>query len=298
MKILGIALILGSILFTTYWVIIKDSNKAWLVSICLIAVFAGLALVFNERTTELTVKGVGTIKAAAIKAETDAEAISETKERVENQRAIIDLVAKEASEAKFISEETASKNKLAEEKLKIISISIKEAKSTIDELNLVSEYTMTVLKAQSDDRNAFDKLKEISQDANNPFSSNAEQAWITILESHSKSFFIINKKYPWNENIDPSELTLIELSQLYNKTPNYLKTNLIEYIWKREDIPKFERLEFLIRVIKNDSSLTAVEYAGRYFQTESGQKVKPLAVEIFVNWWENNRDSFKEKENS
>ncbi len=270
MKILGIVLILSSILFTTYWVICKNNNKSWLVSIFLITVFTGLVLIFNERITELTVKGVGTIKAAAIKAETDAEAISEIKEMVENQRAIIELVAKEAS----------------------------EAKSTIDELNLHSEYTMTVLKAQSDDRNAFDKLKEISQDANNPFSSNAKQAWITILESHSEPFFITNKKYPWNENFVPSELTLIELSQLYNKTPNNFKTHLIEYIWKREDIPKVERLEFLIGVIKNDSSLTAVEYSGRYFQTESGQKVKPLAVENFVNWWENNRDSFKEKENS
>lgn len=298
MKILGIVLILGSILFTTYRVICKNNNKYWLVFIFLITVFIGLVFIFDERITELTVKGVGTIKAAAIKAETDAEAISEIKESVENQRAIIELVAKEASEAKSISEEAASKNELAEEKLKIISNSIKEAKSTINELNLLSEYTMTVLKAQSDDRNAFDKLKEISQDANNPFSSNAEQAWIAILESHSKPFYVTNKKYPWNENFDPSELTLIELSQMYNKTPNYLKTNLIEYIWKREDIPKVERLEFLIGVIKNDSSLTAVEYSGRYFQTLSGQKVKPLAVENFVNWWENNRDSFKEKENS
>jgi len=44
--------------------------------------------------------------------------------------------------------------------------------------------------------------------------------------------------------------------------------------------------------------LTAVEYAGRYFKDESGQKIKPLAAENFVNWWKNNRDSFKEKENS
>jgi len=298
MKILGIALILGSILFTTYWVIIKDSNKAWLVSICLIAVFAGLALVFNERTTELTVKGVGTIKAAATKAEIDAEVISEIKDRVENQRVIIDLVAKEAYEAKSISEEAANKNKMAEEKLEIISNSIKEAKSTIGELNSLSEYTMTVLKAQSDDRNAFDKLKEIALEENNPFSSNAKHAWITILESHNKPYFIADKKYPWNKNCDPSKLTLLELSQLYNTTYNYLKPNLIEYIWKREDIPKIERLDFLIDVIKNDSSLTAVEYAGRYFKSESGQKIKPLAAENFINWWKNNRDSFKEKENS
>ena len=298
MVILGSVLILGSIIFTTYWVIIKNNNYPWLVSICLIAVFAGLALVFNERITELTVKGVGTIKAAAIKAETDAEVISEIKDRVENQRVIIDLVAKEASEAKSISEEVANKNKLAEEKLEIISNSIKEAKSTIGEINSLSEYTMTVLKAQSDDRNAFDKLKEIALEENNPFSSNAKHAWITILESHNKPYFFTDKKYTWNKNCDPSELTIIELSQLYNIAFNHLKPNLIEYIWKREDIPKIERLDFLIEVIKNDSNLTAVEYAGRYFKNESGQKIKPLAAENFVNWWKNNRDSFKEKENS
>lgn len=84
MKVLGIIMILGSIVFTTWWIITKNNNKSSIFSLCLIVIFVGLIFIYNERITEFTVGGVGTIKAAVLQAETDVETISTLKERVEN----------------------------------------------------------------------------------------------------------------------------------------------------------------------------------------------------------------------
>ena len=118
MKLIGILLILNSIALTAWWITSQNNHKPTVMTLCLIAVFAGLVLIFQDRITELTVKGVGTIKAATEQIQTDAKTVADLKERVENQSATVNLVAKEASKAKEISEEVAEKNRQAAEKAK------------------------------------------------------------------------------------------------------------------------------------------------------------------------------------
>ena len=51
----------------------------------------------------------------------------------------------------------------------------------------------------------------------------------------------------------------------------------------------------LVKVLTNDISLRVVEQAGRYFIQESKQKLKPLAVDEHLEWWEKNKDKFDGK---
>jgi hypothetical protein len=106
-----------------------------------------------------------------------------------------------------------------------------------------------------------------------------------------------NFTIPWIEGFDPSKLSLPLLAQQYQRAPatSLLKPALLEYIWKRDDIPKVDRLDFMIDVMKNDSSLTAVEYAGRHFTSGTELTIKPLAVEYLVEWWKNHRHEFQQK---
>lgn len=286
MKLIGILLVFISIGLSAWWILTNGRQKAATVTLCLIAVFFGLALILQDRITELTVKGVGTIKAASQQAEFDAQAVSHLKERVERQSATVDLVAQEALKAKALSEEVANKNQQAEEKLAILDEAIKKANETLTDLNFASEFTLTVSAAQNDDRKAFDKLKEWSEDKNNSFSSKAAQAWNTIFESHNEAMYKSNFTVPWNEGVDPSKFLLPELIQQYKGAPVQLRPALLEYIWKRDDIPKIERLDFMIETMKHDSSLTAVEYAGRHFTAGTELKIKPSAVEYLVTWWD------------
>ena len=295
MKLIGILLVLNSIALTAWWITTQNNHKGIAISLCLIAVFAGLALVLQDRITELTVKGVGTIKAATEQVQSNASTVAELKKRVENQSATVDLVAKEASKAKAISEEVADKNKRAEEKLDTLDKAITKANATLNNLDTATEFTMTVVAAQNDDRMAFDMLKKWSEDKNNRFSAKATQAWSTVFESHNKPYFISGLTVPWNEGFDPSKLSLPELAQQYTNAPAQLKPAFLEYIWKRDDISKVERLDFMIKIMKQDSSLNAVEYAGRFFTSGTDQKIKPLAVEYLVEWWKNHRHEFEKK---
>ncbi len=295
MKLMGIAIVLSILVFTGWFITTKNKYKAIALTFCLIGVFTGIVLIFQDRITELTVKGVGTIKAATLQVESDAKIVSELKQRVENQSATVDLVAKDASEAKKISEEVVEKNKLAEEKLDTLNKAIAKVNDALANIDAETEFIKTVIAAQNDDRIAFDKLKGWSEEKNNRFSSRASQAWSTIFEDHNKLFSISGLKVPWIEGLDPSKLSLIELSQEYNKIPVQFKTALLEYIWKRDDIPKIDRLDFMMEVMKTDLSLTAVEYAGRHFTSGTEQKIKPLAVEYLSDWWEKHRQEFQEK---
>ncbi len=66
-------------------------------------------------------KGVGTIKAAAERAESDAGEIEEIRKRVEAQAATMDLVAKESAEAKTLLNDLSEQNKIAESQIQSLA---------------------------------------------------------------------------------------------------------------------------------------------------------------------------------
>ena len=51
----------------------------------------------------------------------------------------------------------------------------------------------------------------------------------------------------------------------------------------------------MISVMKHDSSLTAVEYAGRHFTAGTEPKIKPMAVEYLVDWWAKHKQEFQQE---
>jgi hypothetical protein len=53
-------------------------------------------------------------------------------------------------------------------------------------------------------------------------------------------------------------------------------------------------MEIYINVIKNDMSLTAVEYAGRQFTSLANLQIKPLATDYLIDWWVKNKESIKD----
>jgi hypothetical protein len=291
MRLLGILLIGNSLVLTAYWVTAEGTHKAGAILVCLIAVFAGLALTFHERITELSIKDVGTIKVAAKQAQADAAMITELKNRVEAQSATVDLVADQATKAKQLSQELADKNKIAEEKLATLDTAIVEAQESLSNLESASEYHSTFLAAQGDDREAYDRLKEWAEDESYPFRFQAEQAWNKILDDHSQMMFT-ERTISWKEGVDPSGFTLTDLRDEYQGASTDLKPAFIGYIWKREDIPEGERLAFLVEVLGTDKSLKACEYAGRYFKEGTELKVKPLAIDDMLDWWEENKDQY------
>jgi hypothetical protein len=292
-KLLGFLLIANAVTVTGWWVSRDYPHKSWVFAVCLVAVFAGVFLLVQERATEITIKGVGTIKAAAEQASVDAQVVAEVRKRIEAQSATVDLVAQQVANARRLGEELADKGRAAEKKLGELDQALAVAHSKVGELEAITEFTRTVLAAQNDDRRAFDRLEVWANDAAFRRRSEAAAAWATILDQHAKPFFLSGFTVPWKEGVDPATFGLAELRHEYTNVPVFLRPALIEYVWKREDIPKRDRMAWLADVVARDTSLNAVEYAGRLLSDALDAKLKPLAVKPLLQVWEQKKVTVK-----
>lgn len=290
---LGIVLLICAPLFTAWWVLGNRPFKKYAASICFIEVLIGAFFILNERIVEFTIPAIGTIKTAAKRASSDADAISSLKTRVEAQSATIDLIAKDAFDAKQIGKDLSDRNSKAEQKLLQLDKSITIADLTIKKLELYIKFNTTVLSAQNDNRPAYDQLVGWAEDKSHPFNKSSLQAMRTILDQHNPAMVKTGFHVQWDKNIDPHKLSLPELWQVFKNTSQpIVRIGIIEFVCeKRHDVSKRERLLFLINVINNDEDLQVIEYAGRYFAQESGDNLKPLAIWGHQKWWEDNKDS-------
>ncbi|MCQ4189918.1 methyl-accepting chemotaxis domain-containing protein [Methylocystis suflitae] len=293
MPLIGIQIIFLCLGCAFWWVTARGTHKAAIVALALIGVFAGLALILESRLTELTIKGVGTIKAATEQATADANTIAKIKERIENQSATVDAIASQAAKATELSRTFAEQIRLGEQKLRDVDLALHEAREALAKTKEESDFMRIVVAAQNDDRHAFDKLDAIARDTGSPFAEHAHQAWITIFEAHNKPFFSTNLGNPWRPGFAHAQLWMNELTDQYKTAVPEIRPALIEYIWNREDIKKIEKLDFLVEVMQSDSSLAAVEYAGRFFTTATNQKIKPLALDHLTKWWKDHRFEFE-----
>lgn len=234
-----------------------------------------LTLAFKERedassTLETAKTAAKDANEALSQVLSDANEINILKHVVKNQGATIEFSIKEVFKTKNLLEKLSK------------------------QFQLINNFMMTVINAQNYDRKAFDQLEIWSKDKTFLLSPQAFKAWVNILDQHNQSLFKEPGSFPWEEGTDPSKLNLSDLKRKYETTNWYIKPSLIKYIWERKDFSKYERMEFLAYVLKNDQSLRAVEYAGRYFRKEAGLKKKTLAVSEFLDWWEKNKEYLKE----
>jgi hypothetical protein len=290
LRLLGLIVIIGSLIFTFWWIAKRKENAKYILFVCIIAIFSGMVLLFNERIIEITIEKVGTIKAAADKAEIDVKQISDLKDRISNQSATVDLVAQQAAKVNKLIEDLIIKNRLIEIKMVKLDSIVKDGTKIINNLKIYTEFNNTILAAQADSRKSFDKLRDIAQDKNNQISKNAERAWLSIMDSHESPFMSSGFKVPWKDNFDPQKLTMAELKKLFLDSPQPIRLSLLEYIWRKTDLSKKSRLEFLIDVIRNDESLQIVEYAARYLKEVSKQNFKNLFIEGHIQWWNVNKN--------
>lgn len=293
MQIAGTALIVVSIV-AAFWLAWVGNTRRGVLPAAILGVVAGLALTIQDRITELPLPGFGTIRAARTQAIADAATIGKLKERVENQSATVDLVATQASAAKALAQQAEEQTKRAGRRLEALDKAIGEANAALAQLRSEADFTQLVVSAQNDDRGAFDKLEQLANDKNNPLATRAAQAWNTVLDAHASPIY---QSYivPWKPGVDPSKLSLADLTLAFSTAPVFAKPGLLEYIWGRKDIPELDRLDFLMQVIKADPSLTAVEYAGRSFTEGTKAKIKPVAAEALSEWWDAHRQEFAGK---
>ena len=291
---LGVILAFSAIVATAWWICTGEGSTTSALALCTLAVFTGIVLILSDRIVEVSMKGVGTIKAAAKQAVLDAREIAEMRQRIEAQSATVNLVAREAAEARGLVDEVISKNQKAEQKIAVLDKAISEGTKAVSELKTFTEFNSTVLLAQNDDRRAYDQLLAWAKRPDHLFHMAAVKAIQTIMDQHDPPMIRMGFTVPWKEGIDPQKLTLTEIKQTFKESPPHIRIGILEFLCeKRKHFSKKDRLSFLVDVLRTDESLKVIEYAGRWFTDATGEKLKPLAIESHLSWWEENEGAIK-----
>jgi hypothetical protein len=166
--------------------------------------------------------------------------------------------------------------------------------TVLRELKQANEFIMTVVAAQSDDGEAFDKLEVLAGDTSYPFAQRAADVRLNIMQERAERPSGGRYRFTWPEGIDPSKLNIEELRKEYEKAPNDQRPDIITVIWQRGDISKKERMQFLADVMEKDKSQTARVYAGDFFTKAASLRINPMESKHLVNWWRNNKDTWKD----
>jgi hypothetical protein len=267
MKILGIVLIVLGFGSMFWCAVVNHQNKGLITGIGLIAIFVGVFSVLNYRVTEFTINNIGTIKAAADQATTDANAIAELRKRIESQSATIDIVAQSAQKAhKFI-----------------------------EELRETAEFTSLVAAAQNDDRAAFEELLYWVNKKESKYWQHAADTVVRIRTNYGGPIEPGYMNISWPKEINPKKLSIKHIKENYQKTNRIYKTDLVNTVRESDAIIKKDKMQFFANILKKDNSLHATFYAGKYFvelASDPNLKWNPFSTTPLLNWWAAHKSNF------
>jgi hypothetical protein len=235
--------------------------------------------------------------AESIKKEFKTERIKQTVTEVAKERATELLRNEIDPNIEEFKRDLAKRNIEAEGRLTQLMNLVGEARTITDKIQQQSELMQTVIDAQTDDREAFDRLEVWSKDPSHPFHEVALRAWEAVLGEGLMQIRVPPPDVQWNPLWHPEAKSFAQLREhYYGATPKFDKRSMIRYIWERTDFPLLLRLDFLMGIIRQESSIAIAEQAALYFREGTKLKIKPRAFTYFSDWWRDNRKVFEEKD--
>lgn len=240
----GSLLVTIPVIVTATQVIRGQPLKAQEVILFGIFILSGVSLFLIDRATEISVTGVGTIKAAAKMADDDAKQIIQLKEEMEE------------------------KNDKALELLSDLEKALHDANLQMKALQSREEFSKIVLASQFDDRQSFDRLFQLATDEEYVFQEEANEYYDIIARANSSGVFIAPElKYLNNEgeNIDLDRFSLSDFAVGFYNLDRDVRSSVLFHIRDRDDLSLKAKSEFLIDVIRNDVSIQVTANAIRAF---------------------------------
>jgi hypothetical protein len=250
MKIVGVLVIINALILCASWMIGQNpSNKLGVVTVTLIAVFTGVFLLLFDRITEVSVQGVGTMKAAAASAKADAQEIADIKKRVENQSATIDMVASKASQAEALTQQ----------------------------VQRMLDFSVTIQKALADDRAAFESLARYV-DEHSELSPIAANVYIGVrLDAAGPigaGFLNLPPDHPLR-----TATKLEDIRTLYSQLSPLYRPHGITLVVNNPNIDVKDKLRLCLDILTQDPSLNATNIAGKFAASQTNSQWEPFKVQ-------------------
>jgi hypothetical protein len=175
-----------------------------------------------------------------------------------------------------------------------------QAQNNVDEVKRISDFNLLVSRATNDDREAFDNLVVLSKDGTFTLADLAGKSYHSILMQEDGKLFIPRSDLHFKDGVDPENITIDELIHSYWNTdskfftnPVMTRVNLLGYIWKRDNYSKLKKMEFMLQVLSNDTSIRCVYYAEQYFNEEAHLNFDALTdLDKYKEWWSANKNKY------
>ena len=165
----------------------------------------------------------------------------------------------------------------AEEMVSKLEKSVKQADDALSNIQSITDFGFLLAKASNNDRSAFDRLVEITQESG-PFQDLADRAIARIILTPQN----LPKNRPLENKL--KEFGYTELVKFYHEFPSNNASVLVA-VDKSTRLTDEERFDFLVAMIDKDESLVVVERACLYIKPllEEFRQIKPGAYHRAIN---------------
>jgi hypothetical protein len=277
-EFLGMLIALNSVAIFAFLVISSRTTMSIAVPFACLGVIVGVVAALGDRLGSLKLPGGMEIATA----KQDLAAITEIRKDVEKQRDAIALIVRDANSAREQIERTEA---LA-----------RQADTAIRKINDASDFSMLVLKAQADDRHAFDELSKMGESPG-PYQQLANAAATNIVFSVVLRASLLRSAPDWEViGLDPSSVSLDELEKYCLRKGGLLRIESLRGVWQRPHSVKPEdsdgkRIDFLVDRISNDDNLVVAYVACSLVDQEAHLMERPedanylQHIDKFVDWW-------------
>ena len=174
---------------------------------------------------------------------------------------------------------------------------LSESQSTLEDIKSTSDFAFLLTKASNDDRPSFDSLLTISRSQGNRFKEISTQALLQIVSNlQMTGIFSYNIDLKKFYNIDSAKASLADFAEVLKRTMPIHQCSILKEIWEQKRFSKATKLDMLYKVISSTHSIRCLHQACRLMNEEAKLEKNILAYEEYIKWWEENRESYNDKQ--
>ena len=271
----GYFVLILSLLGAGYLLFFRKRQRLTFFEVALFAliILAAITLILSPRVSELEVFKVARLKLQEVKS--DAHAIREVRKELEGT-----------------SKRVASIEQAAMDRLNKIEVVQRDAEAKLAELDELSSFNMLLTKASNDDRKSVEELFMITSKSDHKFYAIARDALETIRGDVARAN-IFGEKFPWKEGKSLAGIPYNQLDAVYNQQIVRFRLSLLNEIWSSPHYSKYEKLDFLSRVIRNSNSTRELERACQIMDDEAKINRNFLGSKEYLIWWDQHKEQYK-----
>jgi len=164
------------------------------------------------------------------------------------------------------------------------------AKETLKRFNEQSNFILTMLAAEADDRGAYEKLMAWSENPDFKFRDQAVKAVEKVQASHVTSVFNDRPyiKFDWIDGDNHDSWNMNQIEARWHAVSPELARAYLEFVWGATNINKEQKLAFVHSVLTNSrNSLQAANRAAHLLSNELKAKYNsPFIYDDIENKWQ------------